>query len=113
MRFPGTWASPETPGLWHVCVERGAHKHLAKVPKRILGQGEEGKVHVPKSSLSARSLMKNSETETTALTQECPSSKRKRCLGGEDKIDVPHDPNGYKHGPAWQGFGKHNGVVTE
>lgn len=100
MRFPGTWASPETPGLQHVHVERGAHKHLSKVPKRILGQGEEGKVHVPKSSLSARSLMKNSKKKTTALIQECPSNNKRDGLEGEDKIGVPQDPNGCKHGPA-------------
>lgn len=103
MRFPGTWTSPKTPGLWHVCVERGAHKYLAKVPKRILGQGDEGKVHVPKSSLSARSLMKNSETKTTALTQECPSNKKKRDgLAGEKTKSVfrmiQMDTNMAQHG---------------
>lgn len=57
-------------------------------------------MHVPKSSLSVTSLMKNSKTKTTAPTQECPSNKRDG-LAGEDKIGVHRiqmDTNMAQHG---------------
>lgn len=58
-------------------------------------------MHVPKSSLSVTSLMKNSKTKTTTPTQECPSNKKRDGLAGEDKIGVHRiqmDTNMAQHG---------------